>query len=353
MTRVDSDPNILSVSVIVPTWGRPELLRKALAGLVAQKCEFPFEVIVVENGSTYTESVAAEFPAFRFLRLSARGVCAARNLGAQQARGSLLIFLDDDIVPCPDFIAAHVRVHSNSGQSIGVGNLKFVTHGAQACAGIRFQMAAAQAYAAGLLERGAVSCGPFDFMTGNFSIQRQLFFDLGGFDETFDPYGGEELDLALRLDYRGANFVFAPEAFGVHYGAGTEAAFHEKMRLTGRADLLIFRKHGHLCPPTNFIVGRYATWHGWALRSAFRYTPALFQAVCRALDSLAASRYLAWTPISGVACRFRREQALWTGVRDVIDWPELGRLIKRFRARAELSTTVSTEAFTTTTHRHN
>src|SRR5689334_10672175 len=94
-------------SVIVPTWNRPRLLRRTLDALQRQVgCE-PFEVLIVENGTACTPLLKSVYPDFRFYSLPKRGVCAARNLGTRLARSSLLIFVDDDIIPCDIFVAVH------------------------------------------------------------------------------------------------------------------------------------------------------------------------------------------------------------------------------------------------------
>ena len=114
------------VSVIVPTWNRREVLQKALEGLAAQTEAPPFEVLVIENGSAVTESLRSLFPRFHFLQRGERGVCAARNLGLREARGELLIFLDDDVIPAPHFVAAHRDAHHGSAGRVVIGYMEFI-----------------------------------------------------------------------------------------------------------------------------------------------------------------------------------------------------------------------------------
>lgn len=85
------------VSVIVPTYNRARLLRRALASVYAQT-RAPDEVLVVDDGSTDgTEALVREwYPQARYLAQSNRGVSAARNHGVQAANGNWLAFLDSD-----------------------------------------------------------------------------------------------------------------------------------------------------------------------------------------------------------------------------------------------------------------
>lgn len=87
----------MRVSVIVPTYDRPNLLRGALASIRALESEdLSFEILVGDNGSTpETPRVAAEYGAI-YTKVQTRGASAARNVGLQAATGEYIAFLDDD-----------------------------------------------------------------------------------------------------------------------------------------------------------------------------------------------------------------------------------------------------------------
>jgi hypothetical protein len=84
-------------SVIIPTYNRAAFLREALGSVTAQTFT-DYEVIVVDDGSTdETAEVVADFGhKVQFLSQANQGPGAARNLGAQDARGEYLAFLDSD-----------------------------------------------------------------------------------------------------------------------------------------------------------------------------------------------------------------------------------------------------------------
>ena len=84
-------------SIIVPAFNRALLLRSALESILSQGCT-DYEVIVVDDGSTDdTTSVVRSYSSrIKFLQHQNRGPGAARNFGAEQAKGEYLAFLDSD-----------------------------------------------------------------------------------------------------------------------------------------------------------------------------------------------------------------------------------------------------------------
>ena len=92
-----------SVTVIIPVRDRPEELSECLASVFAQ--EYPrelMEVIVVDDGSTDdTPEVARRFPCMLLSNASSRGQSYCRNMGAREASGEILAFLDSDCAGSP------------------------------------------------------------------------------------------------------------------------------------------------------------------------------------------------------------------------------------------------------------
>lgn len=103
------------VSVVVPTFKRPDLLQRCLEALLAQDFNpAAYEVIVVDDAaSPETEALvqaraALSAPSLRYLAVtgSRHGPAAARNRGWQAARGSIIAFTDDDCLPEPGWLQA-------------------------------------------------------------------------------------------------------------------------------------------------------------------------------------------------------------------------------------------------------
>jgi glucosyl-dolichyl phosphate glucuronosyltransferase len=117
----------LSVSVIVCTRNRAQYLHACLESLALQECETPFEVVVVDNGSTdNTAAVIQEWcrtdARFRTILEPRVGLSAAKNTGVRLARGRLLLFTDDDVVVDRRWIRTYMDFFDRRGeQSIIAG----------------------------------------------------------------------------------------------------------------------------------------------------------------------------------------------------------------------------------------
>lgn len=123
-----SAPPALDCSVIVCTYNRARSLQDTLRAL--RQLEVPsvidWEVIVVDNNSkddtrSVVEAAMAELPRLRYLFQPLQGLSHARNMGIEAARGEILLFTDDDVLPECDWIA---RILSGMRE-----------HGAAACGG--------------------------------------------------------------------------------------------------------------------------------------------------------------------------------------------------------------------------
>ncbi|MFZ5992455.1 MAG: glycosyltransferase family 2 protein [Deinococcota bacterium] len=217
------------VSVIVPTHNRRSLLERKLQALEGQPGEF--EVIVVADGCTdgtveWLERYPAGFP-LRLLEIEGKGAAYARNRGAEVARGEILLFSDDDVVPGPGWIAAHQRAHA-APKTVAVGRLLLPP---------------------GLKGSGAAELpGPTLFWwnaTGNnTSLPKSLFEEVGGYDSAhFAGYGGEDPDLAYRLRKAGARFVFLREAEAIHEAWDYQSSAMGRARKAGAAHMRLYRKY--------------------------------------------------------------------------------------------------------------
>lgn len=113
----------LRVSVIVPTYNRPDSLANALRSIAGQNRK-PDEVIVVDDGESDVASLESHLlgTGIRFLhvRKDLRGLCRSRNFGIRASAGDIIVFIDDDIVMDPGYLAGFLDVfESDPAHHIG------------------------------------------------------------------------------------------------------------------------------------------------------------------------------------------------------------------------------------------
>lgn len=246
-TSADALPR---VSVIVPIYNVADTLPTTLPSWLGQ--EHPAEWILVDDGSTdSTSSVLTSCTAgCSFVRLLThernRGRAAARNTGIEAATGDVLLFLDADMRPEPDFVGQHALLHRDPGVAGVVSNP--VLEG----------LDPADPYHRYLRSRrgaGAVGPGrplPFKyFIIGYTSVKAQAVREVGGFDERLTY--GEDLDFAYRLAQEhpeGLRYSEKPVVH--HYDHGTLATRIAKLREFGRDNLpLLLAKHPELAHAAN------------------------------------------------------------------------------------------------------
>lgn len=212
------------VSIVVATNRARPYLREAIASVAAQTWT-DAELIVVDDGSADPEEVALAaglVPGARVVRLDPSGVSAARNRGASLARGTYLVFLDDDDVWAPTRIERHVAI-MQSREGIVASYCGMQTVRADTGEVIA---AADQTAIAGRLDVARRTTG---IILPNLFLDRSSFVSVGGFDEGLRY--AEDLDLALRLAELG-EFAFVPETL-VDYRATSNNAtrrHHELVR---------------------------------------------------------------------------------------------------------------------------
>jgi glycosyltransferase involved in cell wall biosynthesis len=230
-----------ALSVVVPTYRRPALLRRCLDSLAAQDVPAEnFEVVVVDDGSgdATPDLLAHAADNVRGLvQPRNAGPAAARNRGVLAAQGHLVLFLDDDIAAAPDLVATHLRLHGEADDELlGVlGRVDWdpaldVTpfmHWLDR-SGLQFGYDT-------WLQEGPVDPPYAAFYTCNVSLHRSMLVDSGGFDERFPYAAFEDMELAFRLASRGFRLDYRPVAQAFHTRAMDLRSFCTRMEKVGES----------------------------------------------------------------------------------------------------------------------
>jgi glycosyltransferase involved in cell wall biosynthesis len=210
----------LFLSVIIPTRNRSKLLWKTLDGLCKQTVrQTLFEVIVVSDGSTdSTSKTVHQFSTrlpIRYLEQSQSGVSAARNHGLRYANASLVLLLDDDVVPSPQLIEAHIRFHDEKPELEAV-LLGYVTWhpDLRVTPFMRWYGEYGALFGYSLLADND-QAPPRFFYSCNISLKRFFLMSNGAFNDTLTVL--EDNELGYRLAQQGMQLVFRKAPLGYHY----------------------------------------------------------------------------------------------------------------------------------------
>ncbi len=181
------------VTVIVPTWNEEKYLEKCLTSLQQQSLKDPFEVIVVDGGSSdLTLKIADRFADEVFV-VPDKPVGAARNIGASKAKGNILAFIDADTAASKNWLEETVRSFDNYPEVVGVTG-PTLPYGGSRLDELMYGMARSA-------QRVSLKLG-FPHVAGfNCAYRKDAFWRAGGFDENREL--SEDVMLSFRVRKQG------------------------------------------------------------------------------------------------------------------------------------------------------
>lgn len=235
------------LSVVIPTYNRHQMLSITLACLVNQQTNYAFEVIVADDGSrTPVERVIEKFSKsldIKYVRQEDEGyrLCAVRNLGLAAAKYKFVAILDCDMAPNPNWIQSYMtRLVENDSLAL-IGPRKYVDTknfiDDDFTSNTSLIEALPETFSSGRLGRkhiGNISVDwrldyfektedlrlsnePFRYFSGgNVAFARKWLNVVGGFDEEFTHWGGEDCEFGYRLYRKGCYFKVERGAMAYH-----------------------------------------------------------------------------------------------------------------------------------------
>jgi glycosyltransferase involved in cell wall biosynthesis len=234
-------------SVVIPTYNRLDMLLRVLDALEAQVDAPPFEMIVIDDGSTDdTARVVSQRKGITFRTQVNAGPGRARNHGVSLATGKFVIFIGDDTVPEPRFLAEHARIHRDSNDDPLVACLGYTgwPRGERVTAFMDYINDYGLQFGYKLIRHGEVV--PFNFFyTSNISIDRQVLTPQP-FDTTFPSAAWEDIELAYRLDAMGLKIRYNAQAVTRHYHPMTVDSFSRRQYTVGKSGAIFYEKHPEL-----------------------------------------------------------------------------------------------------------
>ncbi len=211
----------MSVSIIIPTFNAASRIRNCLDALIHQTTGPDAEILVVNDGSTdNTAEVVARYSGVRLITQANAGPAAARNQGALEARGKIILFTDDDCVPTPEWRAAMIEPF----QDPNVVGVKGVYRTHQKRLAPRFvQIEYEDKY------RRMKGLSRIDFIdTYSAGFRRDRFLEMNGYDTSFPVACAEDVELSYRMSARGWTMKFVPGGIVYHTHPSTLRSYLNK-----------------------------------------------------------------------------------------------------------------------------
>ncbi len=247
----DGAPAWPSASIVIPTHDRAATLDRVLAALERElgRVGAEVEVVVVDDGSTdATRDLLARWRRrlpLACLHQANAGPARARNRGVAVASGEVVLFLGDDTVPWPGWLATHLeeqRVHRGEALAV-LGYTSF-----PAASETPFQRWINEFGAQfGYLLLTRSDSLPFNFFyTSNVSLPRRVLLELGGFREDFPAAAWEDTELAYRAVALGLRLSYQPRARVVHEHRILLRTFRRRQRTAGRSAAIFAALHPEL-----------------------------------------------------------------------------------------------------------
>jgi GT2 family glycosyltransferase len=234
-----------SVSVIIPTRDKAELLAACLGALGQLRYPGACEILVVDNGTTQPEALhlMETQQAAGLIRVirddGAFNFAALNNRAADRAAGELLCLLNNDVEALDgDWLEAMVR-HAARPDVGAVGALLLYPDGSVQHAGVSIGTGGA----AGHLARQAMPGDPMHFawhgVTRTVSavtaaclvVRREAYLDVGGLDEEAFAVAFNDVDFCLRLGRQGLRNVFVAESLLIHHESVSRGKDHSPANL--------------------------------------------------------------------------------------------------------------------------
>ena len=187
----------MKASVIVCTYRRDEDLINTVSQLIGQNEANEYEILIVDQKAAHSEAIRRKIDFWskdgkiRYYNFSSPGLTKARNFGAKEAKENILVYIDDDVILCTNFVSKHLAMYQDNmtdavaGFVLDASGKKDLSHG--------------------------------QLHGTNFSVRRNVYFEVGGADENLKIHSyTEDIIFSERLKAKNKTIKYCSRAFVKH-----------------------------------------------------------------------------------------------------------------------------------------
>lgn len=225
------------ISIIIPTYNRKDELENLLPSLRSQECPIPFEIMVVDDGSTdgtreLLERLSKEWKGkLRFIGQMHGGTGVARNLGIRHAHGDILVFVDSDCIAPRGWLNKLTSVFVNL-QIGAAGGPELAPP--DDCLLQRCQSYVMTAFftTGGLRGRRGKILGVYYPRGFNLAVRKHVVKSVGGFPNRIY---GDDILLGFKVRQMGYTLEYVPDAAMYHHRRATLSQYYKQLYRMGKA----------------------------------------------------------------------------------------------------------------------
>ncbi|MES2284326.1 MAG: glycosyltransferase family A protein [Bacteroidota bacterium] len=208
----------LCISIIIPTYNREKCILELLQSLFKQDYK-NYEIIIIDQSDQLSEEkksfINAHENKFKYFHIDERGRSLAKNYGILQAKGDIILFCDDDIIPPYNFLSTHVKHYLN--EKIGAVSCRLVEEGDKE---VYVRIPLKTTFYGRLINKPYSTNSNFvtSLNGGNMSIRKAALDKSGFFEEYFEGTSMvEEPDIAYRVLMNGYKIYFDSSITVMHF----------------------------------------------------------------------------------------------------------------------------------------
>lgn len=242
------------ISVVIGSYNQEKKLNLVLNSLKNQQLKEHIEILVIDSGSddetaTMLKNQQINMPSHITLKSIIKhnqGKSAARNLGIKEATSDLIFITDSDMIAHPNLLQTHLNAQKENPGSFFQGCTYNLSH---------YHYPVFEENMTPYinpLPKNHQKLGWFYFLTGNLSGPKSSFGS--GFDENFEHYGWEDLELGFRrIKKEKHSLFFLANAKNYHYHILSKQEEIKRCVLKGSSAKLFYQKH----PEVTYFVGKH------------------------------------------------------------------------------------------------
>jgi len=261
------------VSIVIPTFDRPDALNACLRSLIAQRADFTMEIIVVDNHPTsgITAPVVAGHPSVRYVPELRQGISYARNTGICAAHGEIIVATDDDIIAPEGWIRALIAPFKHAEIGAVTGNILPISLDRRAERLFEAYVSMTREQKPRVFRKAWLNVKGWHLapiweigMTANAAFRRSIFADVrvGMLDEALgagSPAGAfEDLYCFYKMLHADYTLVYEPDAWLYHSHRRDMHGLYRQLKAYRRGEsafyLLLVVRHGDWRALTQLLI---------------------------------------------------------------------------------------------------